>query len=151
MLKRLLALLGAADACRFIAYCGNRTGDARKLLLDGENNLLALATSRPLLPALSLSRHYDAAQVPLRNVEKNLDGYGVSWYEEGESFPRRVRSANPIIKDNVSDTTFQNLLDGRAVPTGLLEARGPLLGAKQRERLEAKLMPIADGKGFRFP
>ena len=101
-------------ACRFIAYCGNRTVDARKLLLDGENNLLALATSRPLLPALSLSRHYDEAQVPLRNVEKNLDGYGVSWYEEGEAFPRRVRSANPIIKDNVSDATFQNLLDGRA-------------------------------------
>ena len=113
---RLLALLSCADACRFIAYCGNRTVDARKLLLDGENNLLALATSRPLLPALSLSRHYDEAQVPLRNVEKNLDGYGVSWYEEGEAFPRRVRSANPIIKDNVSDATFQNLLDGRAVP-----------------------------------
>ena len=113
---RLLALLALTDACRFIAYCGNRTVDARKLLLDGENNLLALATSRPLLPALSLSRHYDEAQVPLRNVEKNLDGYGVSWYEEGESFPRRVRSANPIIKDNVSDATFQNLLDGRAVP-----------------------------------
>ena len=117
--KLLLFLAAAArraTACRFIAYCGNRTVDARKLLLDGENNLLALATSRPLLPALSLSRHYDEAQVPLRNVEKNLDGYGVSWYEEGESFPRRVRSANPIIKDNVSDATFQNLLDGRAVP-----------------------------------
>ena len=114
---RLLALLAAsAEGCRFIAYCGNRTIDARSLLLDGENNLLALATSRPLLPALSLSRHYDEAQVPLRNVEKNLDGYGVSWYEEGESFPRRVRSSNPIIKDNVSDATFQNLLDGRAVP-----------------------------------
>ena len=95
--KLLLFLAAAArcvTACRFIAYCGNRTVDARKLLLDGENNLLALATSRPLLPALSLSRHYDEAQVPLRNVEKNLDGYGVSWYEEGESFPRRVRSAN---------------------------------------------------------
>ena len=115
--KLLILWISAArrvTACRFIAYCGNRTVDARKLLLDGENNLLALATSRPLLPALSLSRHYDEAQVPLRNVEKNLDGYGVSWYEEGESFPRRVRSANPIIKDNVSDATFQNLLDGRA-------------------------------------
>jgi len=80
--KLLLFLAAAARpvaACRFIAYCGNRTVDARKLLLDGENNLLALATSRPLLPALSLSRHYDEAQVPLRNVEKNLDGYGVSW------------------------------------------------------------------------
>ena len=33
----------------------------------------------------------------------------------GEAFPRRSE-ANPIIKDNVSDATFQNLLDGRAVP-----------------------------------
>ena len=38
MLKHLLALLGAADACRFIAYCGNRTVDAR---CWNENNLLA--------------------------------------------------------------------------------------------------------------
>lgn len=117
-MTRLLALLALspAGACRFIAYCGNKTIDARRLLLYGENNLLALATSRPLLPALSLSRHYDEAQVPLRNAEMNLDGYGVSWYEANEAFPRRVRSSNPIIKDNVSDATFRSLLDGRAVP-----------------------------------
>ena len=42
---------------------------------------------------------------------------------------------------------LSELLDGHAVPTGLLDPRGPLLGPKQRERLEARLMRVASAAG----
>ena len=60
---------------------------------------------------------YDESQIELRNAEKNLDGYGVSWYADGEEFPRRVRSALPIVDAaGNADAKLMDLIGGSAVP-----------------------------------
>jgi len=110
-------VLDTSRACRFILYIGKDETDAEELLLGGDNDLLAMATEPPLLPAAMLSPRYDESQIELRNAEKNLDGYGVSWYADGEEFPRRVRSALPIVDAaGNADAKLMDLIGGSAVP-----------------------------------
>jgi predicted glutamine amidotransferase len=115
--RALLLLVAGARACRFMIYVGEQPVDGREFLLDTENNLLSLATEPPLVPAAKLSPRFNATQFALRNAELNLDGYGVSWYEAGEPFPRRVRSAAPVVDHGEPDATLAALLRGDAVPT----------------------------------
>ena len=108
----------SCDACRFMAYVGEEAVDGRAFLLESEHNLLSMATDEPLVPAAKLSPRFNATQFALRNAEKNLDGYGISWYEADEPFPRRVRSAQPVVgHDGAADETLTSLLRGDAVPT----------------------------------
>ena len=113
--RALLLLVAGARACRFMIYVGEEPVDGRAFLLDTENNLLSLATEPPLVPAAKLSPRFNATQFALRNAELNLDGYGVSWYEAGEPFPRRVRSAAPVVDRGEPDATLAALLRGDAV------------------------------------
>ena len=113
-------LCGVAPArgCRFMLYIGDEPVDARELLLESEHNLLALAPEAPRVPAPTLRPRYNATQFPLRNARTNLDGYGVSWYEAGDPFPRRVRSAEGVVDaDGTPHATLGALLRGDAVPT----------------------------------
>lgn len=95
----LLAWLPCGLACRFIMYLGAEEMEASEVLLSPPHNLLTMATesAREHTPGATLSRRWNATQFALRNVDANLDGWGVSWYVNGSNFPRRIRSAEAAV------------------------------------------------------
>ena len=78
------ALLYAAQlpvecgACRMIVYAGEEEASGRKLLLESENGLPALAFSQPhrwdtLLRATTTSEYWEEQQCKARNAQENRD------------------------------------------------------------------------------
>ena len=69
---------------------------------------------------MKLSPRYNETQFHLRNVPMNLDGFGVAWYEPEELFPRRVRSAAPVV-DAAGEPhqVLKNVITGQATPSFL--------------------------------
>lgn len=93
---RCAVLLTTASACRFIAYLGEDKMSAEDLLLRGAHNLVTMATDKAYTPGVQLSPRWNASQFALRNVDENLDGFGVAWYVDGSDYARRIRSPDAV-------------------------------------------------------
>lgn len=96
--RLVLFVASAARACRFVIYLGAEEMDASELLLWSPNNLVTMSRDKAIehTPGAQSSPRWNLTQFGQRNVDENLDGWGVSWYVNNSDFPRRVRSAAPV-------------------------------------------------------
>jgi len=96
----LLALWWPAvvGGCRWVMYVGSEEMDAAGLLVRPAHNLMTMGTERAAAhtPGARSSPRWNASEFGCRNVDENLDGWGVSWYVDGSAYPRRVRSAEAV-------------------------------------------------------
>ena len=119
-----LVLVPLVSGCRWIAYLGREEISGEELLLHPSHNLVEMATTveEPRLdacPGSRSSKRFNASQFALRNVDDNLDGFGVTWYSDESDFARRVRSGEPIVSETgVPHELFRALFTASA-PTFL--------------------------------
>lgn len=114
LLGHLLALAPGGTSCRFVIYVGSDELDAGDLMLASAHNLMTMATQPALehTPGARKSPRWNQSQFALRNVDENLDGWGVAWYVEGSAYPRRVRSADPIVTGSRPHRDLVHLIRG---------------------------------------
>lgn len=114
LLGLVLAVAPGCLSCRFVMYLGSDEMDAGDLMLTSAHNLMNMATKPALehTPGAKLSSRWNHTQFALRNVDENLDGWGVAWYVDGSAYPRRVRSAEPIVSGHRPHRDLVHLIRG---------------------------------------
>ncbi|KAJ8599927.1 hypothetical protein CTAYLR_002872 [Chrysophaeum taylorii] len=107
-------LVVPAVACRFVVYVGDEEMSAEELLVVPDHNIIGLGTAdaEEHTPGARSSGRFNASQFACRNVDKNLDGWGVSWYVEGSDFPRRIRSPEAVAIDGRPHGELLKLIKG---------------------------------------
>lgn len=109
MKSRLLFLCVIASAairvvsgCRWAAYAGKDLVDAEEILLKAPHSLVRQAVADPILPQWEDQLKYNPQTTLKRNHGRNLDGFGVGWYENegGRAVAKRERSSEPAVGDD---------------------------------------------------
>ena len=102
---------GNVSACRSALYCGRRPRSPACLFTEPTHGLMHQSWRDPYIPGVETELLFNATQLPLRNHDRNQDGWGVGWFD-GEGRAQRVRAGRGATsgEGNTPDPELLDLL-----------------------------------------